>query len=212
MAKGPQPPDERATGEWISLQEASELLGVATATLRRWGDAGQVPMKRTVGGHRRFERAAIVRLAERPRTEQALAQTYRATAGRWGVDEREMARQEWHSHFAAGPITDRMRMLGQRLLGLLIQYINRREDDGRFLAEARAVGNTYASESREAQISLHDTVKAFLFFRGAFVQMAMPLPGIAQPTDLAEAAALQVRIDRFMDTILLGLIAGYEEA
>ena len=40
-----------------------------------------------------------------------------------------------------------MRGLGQRLLGLLIQYINRREDDSRFLNEARAVGLSYGGET-----------------------------------------------------------------
>jgi hypothetical protein len=57
---------------------------------------------------------------------------------------------------------------------------------------------------------MHDTVEAFLFFRSAFSQLAMPLPGIAQPIDLDEAAALNVRLNRFMDAILLGVIAGYE--
>jgi hypothetical protein len=128
----------------------------------------------------------------------------------WNFDTRDLARQEWHNRFTAGPLTDRMRGLGQRLLGLLIQYINRREDDARFLVEARAVGETYGRESRAADVSLHDTVEAFLFFRGAFSQLAMPLPGIAQPTDLAEAAGLRARLDRFMDAILLGVIAGFE--
>jgi hypothetical protein len=103
-----------------------------------------------------------------------------------------------------------MRGLGQRLLGLLIQYINRREDDGRFLIEARAVGASYGHEAQAAGASMHDTVEAFLFFRSAFSQLAMPLPGIAQPIDLAEAATLNARINRFMDGILLGVIAGYE--
>jgi excisionase family DNA binding protein len=197
------------TGDWVSLQEASGLLGVAASTLRRWGDAGRVPMKRTLGGHRRFSRAAIDRLASGQPADMALA--HGAAAQRsWSFDTRDLARQEWHNHFTAGPLTDRMRGLGQRLLGLLIQYINRREEDSRFLAEARAVGETYGRESRAADISLHDTVEAFLFFRGVFSQLAMPLPGIAQPTDLAEAAGLRTRLDRFMDAILLGVIAGYE--
>jgi len=199
---------DEASNEWLSLQEASAMLGVATSTLRRWGDAGQVPMKRTLGGHRRFARGAIAELAAAP-TSGALA-----PAGgrhhRWSFDARELARQDWHNHFTSGPLTDRMRGLGQRLLGLLIQYINRREDDARFLAEARAVGVTYGREAREARASMHDTVEAFLFFRGAFSELAMPLPGIAHPTDLVEAAALQSRLSRFMDAILLGVIAGYE--
>src|SRR5262249_61593295 len=111
--------------------------------------------------------------------------------GGGGVDSRELARREGQARMVARPGAARMRGLGQRLLGLLTQYINRREDDGRFLAEARAVGVTYGREAREAQASMHDTVEAFLFFRGAFSELAMPLPGIAHPTDLAEAAALQ---------------------
>jgi excisionase family DNA binding protein len=197
------------SGNWLSLQEASALLGVATSTLRRWGDIGRVPMRRTLGGHRRFPEEAITRLRQAPPSNAALASP--AAPHDWSFDERELARQEWHTRFAAGPLTDRMRGLGQRLLGLLIQYINRREEDGRFLAEARAVGAKYGRESHAAGISLHDTIEAFLFFRSAFAQLAMPLPGIAQPTDLAAAAALYMRLDRFMDAILLGAITGYEE-
>lgn len=200
---------EGLSGEWLSLHEASALLGVATSTLRRWGDAGRVPMKRTIGGHRRFPRAAIVQLAGAPAGGPSAPPVHVPAHG-WGLDEHELARQEWHARFAAGPTTDRMRRLGQRLLGLLIQYINRREADARFLAEARSVGATYGREARTANVSLHDAVEAFLFFRSTFSQLTMPLPGIAQPTDLAEAATLRTRLDRFMDAILLGLIAGYE--
>jgi excisionase family DNA binding protein len=199
--------------DWLSLQDASALLGVAASTLRRWGDAGRVPMKRTLGGHRRFARDVIVQLASQQSPQySALPAAHPAPPEPhpWGIDRRELARQEWHARLAARPGADRMRGLGQRLLGLLIQYINRREDDLRFLNEARVVGANYGREARGAQASMHDTVEAFLFFRSAFSELAMPLPGIAQPTDLAEAVALQSRLNRFMDAILLGLIAGYE--
>jgi len=195
------------------------MLGVATSTLRRWGDAGRVPMKRTLGGHRRFAREAIRQLVRdevrqvvsgKGREAQLPPVQPQASPRGWGVDTGELARQKWHARLVARPGADRMRGLGQRLLGLLIQYINRREDDVRFLAEARAVGATYGRETRALKVSMHDTVEAFLFFRGAFSELAMPLPGIAHPTDLVEAAALQSRLSRFMDAILLGVIAGYE--
>lgn len=200
--------------DWLTLQDASEMLGVATSTLRRWGDAGRVPMKRTLGGHRRFARDVIAQLAggQAPKAEVVPAASPHPAPHTWGIDSRELMRQEWHARLAARPGADRMRGLGQRLLGLLIQYINRREDDGRFLSEARMVGANYGREAREAQASMHDTVEAFLFFRSSFSELAMPLPGIAQPTDLAEAVALQTRLNRFMDAILLGVIVGYEEA
>lgn len=215
-----QPEAETADAEWLSLQEASELLGVNTSTLRRWGDSGRVTMRRTLGGHRRFARAEIARLVPAPPAAlvpQAAphpptqGMSPHAHGGAWALDSHTLAQQEWHTRFTSGPLTNRMRGLGQRLLGLLIQYINRREDDARFLVEARAVGESYGGESRVAGVSLHDTVEAFLFFRSAFAQLAMPVPGIVQPTDLAEAAGLHARLDRFMDAILLGVIAGFEK-
>ncbi len=194
--------------EWMSLQEASDLLGVATSTLRRWGDDGRVQMKRTLGGHRRFLRATILHLVDHAGSVRAM--TVAQPQQPWGVDEREMAQQDWHARLATRGHPDTMRGLGQRLLGLLIQYINRREEDGRFLSEARQIGVNYGREAHEASITMHDTVEAFLFFRRSFAQLALPIPGIAQPTDLEAAAALHGRIDRFMDAILLGVIDGFE--
>src|ERR1044072_9402268 len=104
-----------STGDWLTLQDASAMLGVATSTLRRWGDAGRVPMKRTLGGHRRFARAEIARLAGGP---AARADLIPATLSHpaphpvphpWGIDSHEMARQEWHARLTARPGADRMR-------------------------------------------------------------------------------------------------------
>lgn len=194
------------SGVWLSLREASQQLGVNTSTLRRWGDEGRVPMRKTLGGHRRFQASAVEQL----RPKQATAALIAAPHPTWGVDERELVRQQWHAKLAIHGGAERMRGLGQRLLGLLIQYINRRDDDGRFLLEAGEVGRSYGAGARASDISLHSTVEAFLFFRGAFSQLALPIPGIAQPTDLDAAAALHGRIDRFMDAVLLGLIEGYQ--
>jgi excisionase family DNA binding protein len=198
--------DEHA---WISLQEASERLEVAVATVRRWGDAGRVPMKRTLGGHRRFLASAIDELA---RTLPASAERAPTQSGpqSWGVNPHELTRQSWHIRMAAQAHPERLRGLGQRLLGLLIQFVNRDPEDARFLEEASAVGASYGVEAHEADISLHDTIEAFLFFRSSFSQIS--LPGIAQPTDLVEANRLHSRIQRFMDATLLGTIKGYESA
>jgi excisionase family DNA binding protein len=127
--------DEHA---WISLQEASERLEVAVATVRRWGDAGRVPMKRTLGGHRRFLASAIDELA---RTLPASAERAPTQSGpqSWGVNPHELTRQSWHIRMAAQAHPERLRGLGQRLLGLLIQFVNRDPEDARFLEEARPI-------------------------------------------------------------------------
>src|SRR6185369_1471264 len=74
--------------DWVGLSEASRVLGVSPATLRRWSDAGRLRVFTTPGGHRRFSRAALERLlptdrARRPSLSSAgltpsrIAQTYR---------------------------------------------------------------------------------------------------------------------------------------
>jgi len=48
--------------EWLTVREASELIGVSPATLRRWSDNGEITTFTTPGGHRRFARSAIMGL------------------------------------------------------------------------------------------------------------------------------------------------------
>lgn len=50
---------------WLGVQEASVMLGVSTATLRRWSAAGKVRAFTTPGGHRRFAESTIRQLLGR---------------------------------------------------------------------------------------------------------------------------------------------------
>lgn len=43
----------------LTLQEATAMLGVHDDTVRRWGDAGTLPMVLTPGGHRRFPLSGV---------------------------------------------------------------------------------------------------------------------------------------------------------
>jgi len=56
--------------DWLALSEASRLLGVSAATLRRWSDAGRLRVFTTPGGHRRFSRSALERLLPADRTRR----------------------------------------------------------------------------------------------------------------------------------------------
>src|SRR5690349_17812151 len=56
--------------DWVSLSEASRLLGVSPATVRRWSDAGRLRAFTTPGGHRRFSRAALQRLLPADRSRR----------------------------------------------------------------------------------------------------------------------------------------------
>lgn len=122
----------------------------------------------------------------------------------------EMMQQEWHRKVSARPAAERMRGLGQRLLGLLIQHVHSRTEESRFLVEAAAVGTMYGREAWNASISLQETVRAFLFFRRTCSQLTYPAAGTVHPVDVAEAVKLQEQINTFMDAVLLEVLAGYE--
>ena len=54
-----------SASEWLTLGGASDYLGVAKGTLRRWADEGRVPAFYTPGGHRRFRRPDLDAFLER---------------------------------------------------------------------------------------------------------------------------------------------------
>src|SRR5829696_2503389 len=63
--------DELPTAsDWLTLAEASGLLGVSGATLRRWADDGRVPVFTTPGGHRRFSRRTLQHLLPASRRDR----------------------------------------------------------------------------------------------------------------------------------------------
>lgn len=47
----------------LTTTEAAGAVAVTASTIKRWADKGVLPFSRTVGGHRRFDRAAVERLA-----------------------------------------------------------------------------------------------------------------------------------------------------
>ncbi len=61
------PPEEQAASmpedAQLTLQAAASMLGILPSRLRRWADEGRIASGRTIGGHRRFSRAAVRQLA-----------------------------------------------------------------------------------------------------------------------------------------------------
>jgi excisionase family DNA binding protein len=185
---------EESNDQWLTLSEASSLLGVHASTLRRWADSGRVPCQRTPGGHRRFSRQRL-----RPLFEGSAFPAIRE------VDAAQARDQAWHAQFEGAGLVDTLRELGQRLSGILMQYLLRADADERFLDEGRALGRRYAEQSREAGIGLLDAARAFLFFRAGFADLVAQLPG----ADPATGLRLYGRYEQFTSEVLLGLIAGY---
>lgn len=180
----------------MTLGEAAARLGVHPSTLRRWSDTGHVPSSRTKGGHRRFERQVIERLA----ADELLTEEPPAPNGSPHRVE------QWEGLLTRERRVE-LRQLGQRLLGLLLQYLTRGGESQRHLAESRLVGRSYGEQSAHARLAMLEMVEAFVYFRAHFTEVA--LKGRSDLPDGAAGEALRPRIDRFMNEVLLGAIEGY---
>jgi excisionase family DNA binding protein len=196
---------------WLSVHEVGDLLGVSPSTVRRWAETGRVPVERTAGGHRRFRRATILTLMGDASSSSLTPPSVPLAVTI--VDRSALDGQPWHLKLCAAPVAVRMRGLGQRLLGLLLQHVDSHQTESPFSREARAIGSQYGAEACRAAINLTDATHAFLFFRSACSQWVIPSPPPTVSTESYEwttLAALHARIDAFMSAVLLGVVSGYE--
>lgn len=197
----------------LSLSAASTLLGVHTTTLRRWADAGLVPVYITPGGHRRFLRSDIEALAaRRPLPGQTIGNTWARKALAVTRNELSQAhhRLDWVSNLAEDD-REIWRRIGHKLIGVVLRYINSQNEDASLLVEARMIGADYAHQARQYGVSLTAALEAALFFRDSLVDAAMDLPDEADMQPEASARLLR-RISRVANEVHLVVAASYQAA
>ncbi len=196
--------------EWLSLQEASERLGVSPATLRLWADRGRVHAFRTPGGHRRFRRedlAALTAGGEAPGTGQPLRVLAHAALGRarFELSEGWLDKEAWYAHFPEGA-REAHRELGRRVIRGLSDLMSTTEPEEALDRRARELGRAYGELNRKYDISLSDALRAFLFFRDSFVESLVELAKTAPALD---TLALMRQTNRFVDRMLLTMVESY---
>ncbi|MGH7761930.1 MAG: MerR family transcriptional regulator [Candidatus Dormibacteraceae bacterium] len=203
-----------ARSPWLSLGEASRLLGITPGTLRRWADHGDVAAFVTPGGHRRFPRSAIESLVPQPRNRRPVLTGLPASASRV---TRTYLRTQRHGRSAGEPgiaaLGDAERAdlkeRGRRLLLLLLDHLNEEPRQSSLkLADAEDQAAQYGRRAAALGASLSATLEAFVRFRGAF---SAELATIARRRrlDVREATALLVEGDSSVDRLLVALTSGY---
>jgi excisionase family DNA binding protein len=199
---------------WLSLGEASRLLGITPGTLRRWADHGDVAAFVTPGGHRRFPRSAIESLVPRPRSRRPTLTGLSESASRVA---RAYLRTQPPGRPASDPgitaLSDTERAdlkdRGRRLLLLLLDHLNEETQGSSVkLAEAEVQATQYGRRAAALGASLSATLEAFVRFRGAFIG---ELAAIARRRrlDTREATALLVEGESAVDRLLVALTNGY---
>ena len=199
----------------MSLSEASRVLGVSPATLRRWSDAGRLRVFTTPGGHRRFSRSALERLLPADRSR-------RPSIGAAGLTPSRLARTYRRATRDVGPqlpwvlaLTDEQRLLfrerGQVLAASLLQYLDAAGSEAaeHHLGEATGSAQEYGTVAAGLGLSLSQTVEGFLRFRAPF-HHELALAARKRGFDTAETADLLETAERAMDRLLLATMAGHE--
>jgi excisionase family DNA binding protein len=203
-------------GRWLSINEACAMLGVDQSTLRRWSDAGKVPVFRTPGGHRRYAEHDLLSLvggsarrSDRPRVmRQEL--TARSLSGfEEGFWQGARARR-WFRAFSPTK-HDELRLLGRRMIDLAVRFAASPEsaDRSSFLDEGRQIGEQYGSSSARVGLTSVEAVEAFLYFRSPVVRSVL---GMIEEQGLAASRAARVFVDigQFMDQVLLAMVSAHE--
>lgn len=204
----------RRNPQWLSLGDASRLLGVSTATVRRWADSGRLKPFTTPGGHRRFSRAALERMlptdrARRPDigagglTPARLSRAYRRDAS---PVAREAA---WIATLDADD-RDTFRQLGRRLAWELIAHLDAADAEARrhHLGEATAIAAEYGRRGSDLGLVMSDVVEGFLAFRRPFLAEVGAVAA-RRGFDASEVTALFEDTDRALDRLLVATMSGH---
>ncbi len=200
----------------LELAEAARQLGVHPSTLRRWADAGKITHERTINGRRRFRRQ-VLEHARREMQQPAYAQKTGRVDGTIETHSLAVARQRsgelltrpgsWTERFS-----EEQRLLfrysGQRLLGLLVQFISRSSSGDTFLEEGKKIARDYGRICRRANLSVSQTAEAFLFFRRSILESIHSTAGLSGPND-QDAYRVLLRTTDFFDALLVATIESY---
>jgi excisionase family DNA binding protein len=211
QTRSPRP--VRTDPQWLSLGEASRLLGVSAATIRRWSDAGRLRAFTTPGGHRRFSKAALERLLPTDRERRPALAVAGLTNDRLA---RAYRRETTHSGeggwLAALDPADRLafRELGRRLAFALVAHLDAADPDARAheLSEATAVAAEYGRRGAELGLSMSDAVEGFLAFRRPFLAEVAAVAR-RRGFDADEVAGLHDDADRALDRLLVATMSGH---
>ena len=208
-------PDADAVEEWLTVHDACALIGVSSATLRRWSAAGDVQAFTTPGGHRRFARSTILGLLPSARRQRPTLERLGETPQHMTRIYRRHAAQACHGvSWVAGLSEDELEPLrdhGRRIAGALLVFIDAATPEERRPAMLKAVGaaTEYGRIAARGSGEIRETVEAFLRFRmlflGELAQVAR-----RRGLDTVEATNLLVTATQAIDQQLVALMSGHE--
>jgi excisionase family DNA binding protein len=205
-------PQLAPSAEWLSIHEASELVGVSVATLRRWCDAGEVRAFTTPGGHRRFERSAVLGLARPPAGRQPVGcngETQIRVVRAYRRELRLVDAELGALSHASERVRRQLRLHGAQMVGALLEALDAPPAEvAGHIDQARFAAASCGSLAAREGLSLADALALFVRFRRPFVhQVGAVVRG--QGRDAGDATAVLVAASDALDQLLPAVVAGY---
>ncbi len=201
--------------KWLSVREASALIGISPATLRRWSVAGDVEAFTTPGGHRRFARSAILMLLKSSadcssslkhptNAPTHLNRTYRQKL------ETLSQRQVWLNgceNRAEDPLGEQ----GSRISTSLMRYMETNDPQERqtSIRYAREAAGEFGRMAAKSSLEICQAVQIFLVFRMLFLGDIFEGSLSSQRSKFESTHMLIMAIEAF-DELLISLMEAHE--
>jgi excisionase family DNA binding protein len=199
---------------WLEIGEAAEILRLHPSTLRRWADAGKISHSRTLSGRRRFERS-VIELARTemhqisPQNATDLIETRTRDFNRQHASDLSNWQQGWFTRLTEEQ-TLIFRYSGQRLLGLLMQYVSRNDTAENFLEEAKRIARDYGSIFFKVGLSVSQSAETFLYFRRSILESVQETAGLGGHND-QDGLRVFLRTSYFFDALLVATIESHAQ-
>ncbi|MEP7292662.1 MAG: helix-turn-helix domain-containing protein [Chloroflexota bacterium] len=200
-----------STTEWVSLRQAADLLGVHPATVRNWADKGDLPSRRTPGGHRRFRKGDLLQYAEtqgelQPLEVQVIIQN---ALGQTRMQVGALNSEAWYKAMSE-PSRAKLREQGREVLESLRDYLAHGAPDAK-LPPAIRLGKEYAQILEADALTLPQAVRGFFYFSDFVTNSVLTWSEITQPRSASEWANLLRQVNTFINAMLLSIIEFYQE-
>ncbi len=200
-----------STSEWVSLRQAASMLGVHPATVRNWADKGDIPSRRTPGGHRRFRKADLLQYAAmqgelQPLEVQVIIQN---ALGRTRMQVGELNSEAWYKAMS-DPSREQLREQGRDVLEALRDYLAHGAPEAK-LSPAIRLGEQYAEILEADKLTLPQAVRGFLYFSDFVTNSVLTWSEITPPRSASEWANLLRQVNTFINAMLLSIIEFYQE-
>ncbi|MBC8098792.1 MAG: helix-turn-helix domain-containing protein [Armatimonadetes bacterium] len=197
--------------EWVSLRRAADMLGVHPATVRNWADSGQLPSRRTAGGHRRFRVSDLTQHAQtNPETQPLEVQVIIQNAlgkTRMGVGDGTLISVPWYEAMSDAT-RSALRAQGREVLEALRYYLASDAPDSG-LGSAIKLGERYAAMLAGDKLTLPQAVRGFFYFSD-FVSSAILTWSELTPRSASDWAVLLRHVNTYTNAMLLSIIEYYE--